>query len=85
MSVTDLIADQLTVVRNAIRCGKKTVIIKEQAGDSYLGKVRSTPIGTYGNEANVEYQVPKGVTGLAGVLSAASASSDIRTRGLYQA
>ena len=28
MSVTDLIADQLTVVRNAIMAGKKTVIIK---------------------------------------------------------
>ncbi|MDP8298464.1 MAG: 30S ribosomal protein S8 [Candidatus Tantalella remota] len=28
MSVTDLIADQLTVIRNAIRAGKKTVIIK---------------------------------------------------------
>ncbi|MFH1394535.1 MAG: 30S ribosomal protein S8 [Candidatus Omnitrophota bacterium] len=29
MSVTDLIADQLTVIRNAIRIGKKTVIIKK--------------------------------------------------------
>lgn len=28
MSVTDLIADQLTVIRNAIRAGKNTVIIK---------------------------------------------------------
>ncbi len=28
MSVTDLIADQLTVIRNAIMAGKKTVIIK---------------------------------------------------------
>jgi len=28
MSVTDLIADQLTVIRNAIRVSKKTVIIK---------------------------------------------------------
>ncbi len=28
MSVTDLIADQITVIRNAIRVGKKTVIIK---------------------------------------------------------
>lgn len=28
MSVTDLIADQLTVIRNAIMVGKKTVIIK---------------------------------------------------------
>ena len=28
MSVTDLIADQLTVIRNAIRAGKKDVIIK---------------------------------------------------------
>ena len=28
MSVTDLIADQLTVVRNAIKVGKKSVIIK---------------------------------------------------------
>jgi small subunit ribosomal protein S8 len=28
MSVSDLIADQLTVVRNAIMAGKKTVIIK---------------------------------------------------------
>jgi small subunit ribosomal protein S8 len=28
MSITDLIADQLTVVRNAIMAGKKTVIIK---------------------------------------------------------
>jgi small subunit ribosomal protein S8 len=28
MSVTDLIADQLTVIRNAVRAGKKTVIIK---------------------------------------------------------
>ena len=28
MSVTDLIADQLTVMRNAIMAGKKTVIIK---------------------------------------------------------
>ena len=28
MSVTDLIADQLTVVRNAVRVGKKTVIVK---------------------------------------------------------
>lgn len=28
MSVTDLIADQLTVIRNAIRVGKKDVIIK---------------------------------------------------------
>lgn len=31
MSVTDLIADQLTVVRNAIRCGKKAVIIKRSS------------------------------------------------------
>ncbi|MFC1480596.1 30S ribosomal protein S8 [Candidatus Omnitrophota bacterium] len=29
MSVTDLIADQLTVIRNAIRVGKKTVIVKK--------------------------------------------------------
>ncbi len=29
MSVTDLIADQLTVIRNAIRAGKKDVIIKK--------------------------------------------------------
>jgi len=29
MSVTDLIADQLTVIRNAVRVGKKTVIIKK--------------------------------------------------------
>ncbi|MFH1846420.1 MAG: 30S ribosomal protein S8 [Candidatus Omnitrophota bacterium] len=29
MSVTDLIADQLTVIRNAIRIGKKTVTIKK--------------------------------------------------------
>jgi len=29
MSVTDLIADQLTVIRNAVRAGKKTVIIKK--------------------------------------------------------
>lgn len=29
MSVTDLIADQLTVIRNALRAGKKTVIIKK--------------------------------------------------------
>jgi len=29
MSVTDLIADQLTVVRNAVRVGKKTVVIKK--------------------------------------------------------
>ena len=28
MSVTDLIADQLTVMRNALMAGKKTVIIK---------------------------------------------------------
>ncbi|RKY41630.1 MAG: 30S ribosomal protein S8 [Candidatus Makaraimicrobium thalassicum] len=28
MSVTDLIADQLTVIRNAVRAGKKTVIVK---------------------------------------------------------
>ncbi len=28
MSVSDLIADQLTVIRNGIRVGKKTVIIK---------------------------------------------------------
>ncbi|MFH1797836.1 MAG: 30S ribosomal protein S8 [Candidatus Omnitrophota bacterium] len=28
MSVTDLIADQLTVIRNAINAGKRTVIIK---------------------------------------------------------
>lgn len=28
MSVTDLIADQLTVIRNAVRSGKKEVIIK---------------------------------------------------------
>ena len=28
MSVSDLIADQLTVIRNAIRVEKKTVIIK---------------------------------------------------------
>lgn len=28
MSVTDLIADQLTVIRNAINIGKKTVIVK---------------------------------------------------------
>jgi len=28
MSVTDLIADQLTVIRNAIMAGKKTVVIK---------------------------------------------------------
>ncbi|MDD4012853.1 MAG: 30S ribosomal protein S8 [Candidatus Omnitrophica bacterium] len=28
MSVSDLIADQLTVVRNAVRAGKKTVTIK---------------------------------------------------------
>ncbi len=28
MSVTDLIADQLTVIRNAIRVGKKAVIVK---------------------------------------------------------
>ena len=28
MSVTDLIADQLTVIRNAIRVGKKDVVIK---------------------------------------------------------
>ncbi len=28
MSVTDLIADQITVIRNAIRSGKKDVIIK---------------------------------------------------------
>jgi small subunit ribosomal protein S8 len=28
MSVTDLIADQLTVIRNALMAGKKTVIIK---------------------------------------------------------
>ena len=28
MSVSDLIADQLTVVRNAIMAGKKTVVIK---------------------------------------------------------
>lgn len=28
MSVTDLIADQLTVIRNAIMAGKKSVIIK---------------------------------------------------------
>jgi len=29
MSVTDLIADQLTVIRNAIMSGKKTVIIRK--------------------------------------------------------
>ncbi|MGB3081850.1 MAG: 30S ribosomal protein S8 [Candidatus Omnitrophota bacterium] len=29
MSVTDLIADQLTVVRNALMAGKKTVVIKK--------------------------------------------------------
>lgn len=29
MSVTDLIADQLTVIRNGIRAGKPTVIIKK--------------------------------------------------------
>ncbi len=29
MSVTDLIADQLTVIRNAIMVGKKTVMIKK--------------------------------------------------------
>ncbi len=29
MSVTDLIADQLTVIRNAIRSGKKTVTVKQ--------------------------------------------------------
>lgn len=29
MSVSDLIADQLTVIRNAIRSGKKTVTIKK--------------------------------------------------------
>ena len=28
MSVTDLIADQLTVIRNAIMAGKKTVLVK---------------------------------------------------------
>jgi small subunit ribosomal protein S8 len=28
MSVSDLIADQITVLRNAIRAGKKTVLIK---------------------------------------------------------
>lgn len=28
MSVTDLIADQITVIRNAINAGKKTVIIR---------------------------------------------------------
>jgi len=28
MSVTDLIADQLTVIRNAVRVGKKSVILK---------------------------------------------------------
>jgi len=28
MSVTDLIADQLTVIRNAVRVGKKSVIVK---------------------------------------------------------
>ena len=28
MSVTDLIADQLTVIRNGLMAGKKTVIIK---------------------------------------------------------
>ena len=28
MSVSDLVADQLTVIRNAIRSGKKTVVIK---------------------------------------------------------
>ena len=31
MSVTDLIADQLTVIRNAIRVSKKTVIIKRSS------------------------------------------------------
>ncbi|MFA6636580.1 MAG: 30S ribosomal protein S8 [Candidatus Omnitrophota bacterium] len=31
MSVSDLIADQLTVVRNAIMVGKKTVIIKRSS------------------------------------------------------
>jgi len=31
MSVTDLIADQLTVIRNAIKVGKKSVIVKRSS------------------------------------------------------
>jgi len=31
MSVTDLIADQLTVIRNAIKVGKKSVVVKRSS------------------------------------------------------
>ncbi len=41
MSVTDLIADQLTVIRNAIMSGKKTVIIKRSGTlESIIGLIK---------------------------------------------
>ena len=39
MSVTDLIADQLTVVRNAIRAGKKTAIIKKSGTIEHIVEI----------------------------------------------
>ncbi|MFH1665601.1 MAG: 30S ribosomal protein S8 [Candidatus Omnitrophota bacterium] len=39
MSVTDLIADQLTVIRNAIGVGKKTVIIRKSKALESIVKI----------------------------------------------